>query len=340
MYNKIYSFIILVCIGALLVSGCKKLVPSDRDAITDDTQFTIKTYEPILGRTTLYNQNFYSGNSTIPFTFKIINPRLFADGSPANELLDTFPVQIWKQNYTGLETSLEEIENKRAIEYRPLFEIGQHSGNFTMWAAAKTPFVRSLPDSGYIFDVEATNSGGRVYYRNFRLMPLKEIPYEPSNIDPYTGQSTSPYVYPTMTYNIYGKASKVPLSSGGIRVFFNRLGDGNSLSFKFMDTLFHPINPIKFKDTDWKNLVHGFNMQMTDDSVRYDVAYPIPLITLSTRYTTVDGKSANVAFKYHRMGFGSIRQDAVLALHFNIYQPGNWQIVFWFASDNPDFDDE
>jgi len=340
MYNKINKRLMVACATILLISGCNKLVPSDRDAITDDTQFTLKEYKPILGRTTLYNQNFYSGNSTIPFTFRIINPRLFADGSPASELLDTFPVQVWKQNYTGNETSLDQIENKREIQYRPLFEIGKHSGNFTMWASARTPFIRSLPDSGYVFDVEATNSGGRVYYRNFRLMPLKEIPYEPSNIDPYTGQSTSPNVYPTMAYNIYGETKDLPLSTGGIQVFFNRLGDGNSLSFKFMDTLFHPINPAKFKDTDWKGLVHGFNMQMTTDSVKYDVAYPIPLITLPTKYTTADGKSANVAFKYHRLGFGGIRQDAVLSLHFNIYQPGNWQITFWFRNDNPDFEDE
>lgn len=340
MYNKIYHILMVICISALVLAGCNKLLPTDRDAITDDTQFTLKEYKPILGRTTLYNQNFYAGNSTIPFTFKIVNPRLYANGSAANELLDTFPVLVWKENYTGEETSLEQIENKREIAYRPLFEIGQHSGNFTMWGAAKTPFVRSLPDSGYIFDVEASNSGGRVYYRDFRLMPQKEIPYEPSNIDPYTGQSTRPNVYPTMAYNIYGVTSGFPISTGGVYVYFNKLGEGNSLSFKFMDTLFQPINPMKFADTDWKNLVHGFNMQMTPDSVKYEVAYPIPLIVQPTKYTTADGKSANLAFKYHRMGFGGVRQDAVLALHFNIYEKGNWQIVFWFRNDNPDFEDE
>lgn len=340
MYIKKYHILMAVCLTGIMMCGCSKLVPKDRDAITDDTQFTITEYSPILGRTTLYNQNFYSGNSTVPFTFKIINPRLFADGSPARELLDTFPVQVWKDNYTGEETSLDEIENKREIQYRPLFEIGQHSGNFTMWAAARTPFVRSLPDSGYVFDVEATNSGGRVYYRNFRLMPLKEIPYEPSNIDPYTGQSIRPNVYPTLAYNIFGEHSGYTMPSQGIYVFFNKIGDGNSLSFKFMDTLFHPINPQKFEDTDWKGLVHGFNMHMTEDSVKYDVAYPIPLVSLPTKYTTADGKSANVAFKYHRMGFGGVRQDAVLSLHFNIYEKGDWQIIFWFRTDNPDFDDE
>ncbi|MGF7230218.1 DUF5007 domain-containing protein [Arachidicoccus sp.] len=340
-YKNFYNTIFLVVVGMLFTTSCNKLLPKDRDAITDDSQFTQTVYQPILGRTTVMDKNFYSGNSSLPFTFKIINPRLYTDGSPAQELLDTFPVTVWKKQYTGNETSLAEIENERAIEYHPLFEIGGHSGVFTMWASAQTPFVRSLPDSGYVFDVEASNSGGRVYFRNFRLMPLKEQPYEPSNINQNTGQSTAANVYPSSVTNVYGERDNTHMMSpADVYVYFYKSGDGNSLTFKFMDTLFHPINPLKFADTDWKNLVHGFNMQMTPDSVKYDVAYPIPLVTIPTKYTTPNGNQARVQFKYHRIGFGGFRQDAIVSLDFNIYEKGDWQIVFWFKGDNPKFNDD
>lgn len=328
------------CLTVLLLAACNKYIPKDRDTITSDTRFTQMEYQPVLGRTTLFDQNFYGGNSTIPFTFKIINPRLYADGSPAGELLDTFPVKIWKKAYTGDEVSLDEIESKRVTEFRPLFEIGAHSGSFTMWSEAKTPFVRSLPDSGYIFDVEASNSGGRVYYRDFRLMPLRERPFEPSNQDPYTGQTTTANINPSLVYNIIGEKSGYPIGANAINVYFHKIGAGNSLTFRFVDTLFNPINPNKFGDTDWKNLVHGFDMLMTPESVSYKVAYPIPLVALPTKYTTQDGQSAHLAFKYHRLGFGGLRQDANMELNFNIYEQGDWEIVFWFRYENPRFDNE
>jgi len=328
----------LLIVGISLFNSCKKYLPENRETLTDDAVFNLTTYQPVLGRTTLFN-TFTAGNSTQPIDFKIINPRTLS-GEPAPELSDVFPILVWKSQYTGLETSLAEIEEKRETEMHHLFEVRPHSGQFVMWSEAKSSFLRSLPDSGYVFDVEMSNSGGRKYFRGFRLIPYRERAYEPTNLDPITGQATNPYVYPSVVNNIYGERSDDMLFGSDIAVFFNKVGDGNSLTFKFLDTLQHNIDPAKFALTDWDNLVHGFDMSMNKDSVKYQVAYPIPLTNLKTQYTTADGKKARVTFSWARQGFGNERIIAKLGLDFNIFQKGDWEIIFWFKKDNPKFSND
>jgi len=337
MRKRLNIPLVLALMGAVLMSSCDKLLPDERESVAENSSFTQDVYTPVLGRATLYN-TFNVGNSSQPLTFKIINPRTFA-GEAAPELTDVFPVTVWKETYTGEETSLEEIENKRAIEYHHLFEIREHSGQFVMWPEAKSTIVHAQPDSGYIFDVEMTNSGGRRYFRNMRLKPYREVPFEPSTQDPVTGQSTYLGVVPTSWMNIYGEHTGQLISNIG--VIFHKVSDeGHSLSFQFLDTLQNPINPKKFNLTDWAHLVHGFDMKMSDTAVTYQVAYPIPLTNVQTRYTTTDGLKARVVFSYDRMGFGDRRVVAELALNFAIYEPGDWQIKFLFNDDNPKFEDE
>ncbi|WP_373564745.1 DUF5007 domain-containing protein [Sphingobacterium sp. E70] len=74
-----------------------------------------------------------------------------------------------------------------------------------MGESGNSGFVKAQPDSGYVFDVELTNTGGRRYLRNFKLKPLRERPYEPSIIDPITGLSPLPYTFITkMSSNMRG----------------------------------------------------------------------------------------------------------------------------------------
>lgn len=335
-----FNYIVLVTI-LISIWSCKKYLPDERDSISTDAIFSQTTYSPVLGRYTLMSDNFYPGASTIPLTFKIVNPRLYNDGTQATIFNDTFPVNVWESLYSGTEASLDEIEAKRKIEYHSFFEIREHSGEFIMWPCAKSPYVLSQPDSGYVYDVEVSNSGGRLYYRNFRLMPYKERAFEPSNLNSLTGQATSAYINPSSVSNIIGITSGNPIGANAVSVFFHQINTtGHTLTFKFVDTLFAPINPQKFIDTDWGHLVHGFNRQMTDSSVTYDVAYPIPLSPLKTIYTNSDGTRANVSFSYHRQAFGNVRQDANINLSFSIYEEGDWEIVFWFRTDNPKFEDD
>jgi hypothetical protein len=324
----------------LITTGCKKYLPEDRESIGADTRFTQTVYSPVLGRSTLFSNNFFLGTSSQPLTFKIINMRT-RDGSPAPELTKTTPVQVWTKPYLGDEKSIAEIEAKRKIENRPLFEIREHSGQFLMWSAANSKNIKTQPDSGYVFDVEMSNSGGRRYFRDFRLMPLKERAYEPSEINPVTGLSQYVGILPSSMMNIRGERTGDYMFFLDVRALFKKNeGEGNSLTFKFVDSLFKPIDPAKFNLTKWDKLVHGFNMVKTTEYVKYDVAYPIPLIAYRTDYTNIFGDQASVKFRYERQGFGNIREEALLNLDFAIYEPGNWEITVWFTGERPKFSND
>jgi len=329
----------------ILVTGigaCKKLVPEYREALSVDAGFSQTTFEPVTGRTTMYSNVFSNPNnsSSYPIDFKIVNARRFS-GEAAPELTDIFPVQVWKEAYTGNEASLAEIEKKRATEYHNLFEVRQHSGDFVMWSSSNSRILRCQADSGYIFDIEMSNGGGRRYFRNMRLMPYRERPYEPSNLNAITGQSVANGIYPSVTSNIRGDSTNQYLSAADIDVYIRKANDGkpggNSISFMFLDKYFQPINPAQFAQTDWNNLLHGFNVQKTATRVTYDVAYPMPLVQLPTRFTTADGRRCSVRFAWSRLGFGGMQQQAILGLDFAIYEGGNWEIVFAFKKDNPKF---
>lgn len=323
----------------LVLTSCTKNLPDERLSIASDSRYTRTVFEPVLGRNTLFSNIFQYGNSSRPLDFKIVNMRTFT-GEPAPELTTNYPVWVWKKIYDGTEKSIAEIEAKRGIEHHPLFEIRPHSGDLFMWAAANSNMVKAQPDSGYVFDVEMSNSGGRRYFQNLRVMPLRERPYEPSNLDPITGQGTSISVNPTGVF-IKGERDGQPLNTrDDVQVLFQKTGNGNSITFKFVDTLSNPIDPNKFADTEWENLVHGFNMVKTNTEVRYDVAYPIPLTGYPTKYTTVSGEQARVVFKFNRQAFGNVLERNYLAFNFNIYEPGDWEVTFWFKRDKPKFDND
>lgn len=346
MTTKQYFFsliILLFCTGTILIS-CKKNLPDNRLSIANDSQYTQFIYQPTLGRNTLFTNNFTYGNSSRPLDFKIVNMRTFG-GEAAPELTKLYPVKVWKTAYDGKEKSLQEIEAKRVIENHSLFEVRPHSGEFLMWSEANSNMIKAQPDSGYVFDVEMSNSGGRKYFQNMRLIPFRERPYEPSPLDPVTGQGTSTSVSPSGIV-INGARTNQFLTSNDVRVIFNKIPkgtpgySGRSISFKFIDTLAQTIDPNKFALTDWGNLVHGFNMVKDANKVKFDVAFPVPLTTYPTKYTTTDGTSARVVFRFDRQAFGAVLLHCYLALNFRIYEEGDWEIIFQFKNDRPKFDND
>lgn len=340
MKNTYSTTLLCMRFAALLLmivtSGCEKNLPDDRESLGLDTRFTQTVYAPVLGRNTLFSNNFFVGSSSLPLTFKIINMRT-REGAVAPELTQNTPVQIWTQPYLGDEKSIAEIEAKRKFENRPLFEIREHSGQFLMWSTATSNVLRTQPDSGYVFDVEVSNSGGRRYFRDFKLMPLKERAFEPSTLNPTTGLAQFVGLSPTNVNNIRGTKTSRFLGTGDIQVLFRKIGPGKSLSFKFVDSLFQPIDPARFNLTKWDKLVHGFNMVKTTESVKYDLAYPVPLIAYRTDYTNTAGDKARVVFRYDRQGFGNIREEANLNLEFSIFEQGEWEIICWFKNEPPKF---
>lgn len=330
-----YYLICFCCI--LLGTGCEKYVPIERENIGLDSDVSVKTFTPVLGRTTSYTDIFFKGSTTFPSNFKILNFRR-RSGEPAPELETIIPVTVWKQAYTGQEKSLEEIEQKRGKENRQLFEIGKNSGEITMWAEARSNFLRTQPDSGYLFDMEVTNSGGRRYFQGLQLMPYKEVPFEPTNLNALTGMPANEFVLPSGV-NLKGDSTNRELSAFDIKVYIRKSENSSDkkLTIRFLDKNDHFINPDNFSATDWANLVHGFNMVKTATGVTYDVAYPIPLAKLFTRYTSSDGSAAYLNFRFYRQTIGGQTRENYLRLFFRIFEPGNWEIVFKFSTDNPRF---
>lgn len=338
----------------LLITGiaaCRKWGPSDADFLSTRAVYNQKIFPPTLGRTTLYSQIYNTDNSSTPIQFKMLNVRYKSNGQPTTDLEQPLQVLVWKDSYTGEEKSLEEIEAKRTIETHPVWEIRPESGDFVLWAEAANASLRHQPDSGYLFDVEATNSGGKNIYKDMLLMPLREQPYSPSEYDPVTGLQRAFYPNPAdssqfiLQYNhpgidrIVDDETNLGLKSDSVRVLFNKKGNGSSLSFKFMDKDSMPINPAMFNLTPWDSLLHGFNKQITETEVTYQVAYPIPLMRYKTRYTNGDGSQAYVKFTFTRIRFGNVRETGTVDLNFNIWQKGDWEIIFYFRN-NPRFRDE
>lgn len=352
MANKTKYYLLIAAGIVLTAVSCKKWLPKDLDYLSPQAVYTQTEFYPYLGRTTEYARIFSTDNSNTPIHFEITNVRYKRTNKPTNDLDKEVPVLVWKKGYTGYEKSLEEINAKRELENHHLWEVRETSGDFIFWASADSTMVRQQPDSGYLFDVVASNSGGSRTFHDLVLDPYRNIPYEPNVIDPLTGQQERLYLSPfdsslfqlqyihPQAYGMTGDSTDLVLRGDSIRVFFTKTGNGNSLTFKFLDKDSIPINPAKFNRTIWDSVVHGFNVKVTDTYVRYDVAYPIPLVKYRTRYTNSNGSQASATFTYNRIGFGGIRQTCSLNLNFAIYQKGDWEIAFYFYSDNPKFRNE
>lgn len=336
--------IVAFSVLAMNMTACKSNLPEDLDALGDDVNYSTSLFEPTMGRKTEFLNPVVTGNtSTLPLTFKIINPRT-VDGRPATELTDKFPVRVWKQSYDGEEKSIAEIEKKQEVEYRPVLDIQEKSGNIFFWDSANSSFVHTQPDSGYVFDVEISNSGGLKYARNLKLKPMKERPYEPSIYNPVTGIATNSHTYPSSTSWLVGEESGNTIFTQDIRVFFHReetnTEPGSTITFSMLDSLHQPIDIQQFDKTDWENLVHGFNPQFQDGKVTYDVAYPIPLVSRQTRYTNPSGSMARSVFAFDRLGRSGVIERNLIALEYAIYQEGHWEIQMRFTGESPKFNDE
>ncbi|WP_158563273.1 DUF5007 domain-containing protein [Chitinophaga silvatica] len=350
-----YSFIGLLTTLVVALGACKKWLPEDLDYISPKAGFVQVLFNPTLGRTTVYSRVFNTDNSTTPLTFKIVNVRLRGTGEPTHDFEKTVPVWVWTRSYTGDEKSVAEIDAKRKLENHQVFEIREKSGDFILWNAADSTMLRQLPDPGYLFDVVVSNSGGTNTYKDLTLTPQWGIPYSPDDdVNPLTGKPMEEkikgssdttktqlkYIHPVV-FNMLGDSTELPIKSDSVRVMFRKTGDGSSLTFKFLNKDSLLMNPANFNRTGpLDSLLHGFNVKATSTYIRYDVAYPIPVVNYPTRWTTGDGRQTKVEFAFDRKGFGGSIQRGYLDFSFAIYQKGDWEVIFFFASDTPRFRDE
>jgi hypothetical protein len=340
--NKIVRFSV-VSIGLLATFSCTdKFLPESLDSFDKEAGFTQKLYRPQLGKTSVMTNNFNGGNSTLPFTFELVDIKRF-DGSEAPELTENFPVKVWQTPYLGTEKSIAEIEAKRITEYRPLFQIRKHSGEFVMWGNANSSFVRCAPDSAYIFDVLAKNSGGYAYTTRMQLIPTREVDYEPNTVDLESGMDTLGYQRPLFVNNVRDATTGFRMFTDNVKIYFRKNEEqnvqGHTLTFRFYQSDYTPIDPARFNLTKWEELIHGFDIEKTATYVRYKVAYPIPLFKSKTRYTNINGDRASITIKYNRIGVSGFREDSAMQFDFAIFKEGNWEILFVFDNKGPLFKD-
>lgn len=338
-----YFEYLLICGGALGMMSCDSYVPEDIDALGDDVQYNVLEFSPYLGRTTTFeNIVAYSNASTLPLTFNIAGV-YDADGNLAPEVFrEKYPVTVWKDSYTGEESSMSEIQEKMDVEYRPLFEMQHKSGNLVFWNTNVLPELETAPGDGYTFDVAIENTGGRRYQRNLKLRPLKPRAYEPSQYDNLSGLATMAFVRPSVMYNVFGTRTGYPVSD--VRVYLNKdeknTAPGSTITFSVLDSLNQTIDIQKFNRTDWDELVHGFNRRFENGKVTYDVLYPMPLIEYPTKYTNPTGNRTRVHLQYNRIGFGGEVVEAGLVFDFAIFEAGHWEVQFRFAGETPKFENE
>jgi hypothetical protein len=288
------------------------------------------------------SDNFSSGNSTLPLTFEITRI-VRADGSPAPELTEFFPVKVWKTPYLGTEKSIEEIEAKREIEYRSLFQVKKYSGEFQMWSNAESSFVQCAPSDGYVFDVLVKNSGGYKTFSDMQLIPVRESDFEPTIYDPETGLvSGNDYITPTSLMRFQTEDGNY-MFTDDVHIYFrenqDNTDDVKSLTFRFYGPDYTPIPPSSFNQTDWANMIHGFNMQQTDEYVKYDVLYPIPLVEAKSKYTNDAGDRVNAKFSFDRITASGYRMTSTMTFDFAIYKEAHWEIIVVFSAGTPLFED-
>ncbi|MFV0605157.1 MAG: DUF5007 domain-containing protein [Niabella sp.] len=336
---KIFSFLL---VAAISLTGCvKEFIPQDLDSFNLESSYTQNIFSPILGRNALYTNLFLDKNSSSrPLTFKLANVRTF-DDLPAPELSTPFPVYVWKEQYTGLETTLEEIEKKRNLEEHSFVEIRTHSGDMLFWGSndVLARSVKAIPDSGYKFDIEVSNSGGSKVIKGFRLKPYMIREYEPNNADIITGYAPNDWLQPASIRNVIGDSTQTAVND--IRISVHKVSSqGSSLKILFIDPQNKFINPSKFNLTDWEKIVHGFDVEKTSTYVKYNIAYPIPLVEKTTKYTTLDGKYAHLDFSYSRITAGGFRLVSNILFDFAIYTKGDWEIIVSFPKEAPKFDND
>lgn len=327
----------------VLQSSCTDRLPDRLTAFGDDVNYTITQFNPYLGRNTFFQNIVNIGEATEqPLDFNIVSVRN-SYGEEVDDLTTPYPVKVWVEEYSGTETSLEEIENKRKIEYRPALEILRRSGNINFWGVDKGNVVTSAPDFGYSFDVEISSPGGRRYVRDLRVQPYIERSYEPSIYNPEVGLSLDGYSLPTIMTNIRGERDESFIFGFDVQVYINKdirnTNPGSTLSFSFVDSLNNYIDPRKFDETDFVNLVHGFDHRFEDNKLVYDVAFPMPMTSRITRYTNEDGSRARANFLYTRMNEFNVLETAALGMDFAIFEEGHWEIQFRFRGQSPKFDD-
>lgn len=336
-------YIAIALLSIVAGSSCyKDLLPKEQDYFSNNVNYGRDAYQVNLGRTNIFVGDFNPDYSSQPLTFAIQNPK-HADSSAAPELLAMTDTWQWKKYYSGLETSVADIEAKRTKEQRPVLDIRPNSGDIIFW---NMDSVKIRPGI-YTFDILVKNGGGQKLFAKRTLDVRRPRPYDPFEFtdDTYTRKSETDggILHP----DISGVQDELnsDMKRENIIVYVRKTGtQSNTVTFKFFDQDSLPISLTKFNFMQWDSLKYysktidanvpfAFNRRIPKDSmtVTYDIPNPFPVLADVGN----SDERAGITFSWTRVSFGH-RVNANISFRFAIYEPGNWDVLFKFKT-NPRF---
>lgn len=346
--RKSTVFIASLLLGLALSSCYRDLVPDKEDYFSNNVNFSQTNFVVNLGKNNIFISIFNADYSSNPLEFTIENPRHDSTGAPAPELLTPVDVRLWNTYYTGLEKSVENIDEKRYVEKRPALDIRPNSGEIFFWNVDSGVVKPGL----YRFDVRVKNGGGERVFENMILDVRMPHPYEPFEIDDLTGLPKEPdqggRIMPDEVGGIVDMLGRgIPRDS--IRIHFRKKGEeANTISFKFFDADSLPIPLSNFNTVEWDSLkfnsamlgtpvLFAYGKRFNSDSteVTFDVPNPYPVLT---DVSSGADERSEIRFDYNRLAFGQ-RVDAFVRFRFAIHEPGQWDIIFKF-NETPKFEDD
>ncbi len=130
---------------------------------------------------------------------------------------------------------------------------------------------------------------------------------------------TSEYLPATSTRSLYTEDNNYILEED-VHVYIRQNedmeGEEKTLTFRFYDDNYVPINPAEFDKTDWDKMAEGlfFNKEQTSTYVRYNVAYPLPLLELPMSYTNKEGNKVHLSFTASRLSTSGYRINRIFSL--------------------------
>ncbi|MBO9153676.1 DUF5007 domain-containing protein [Chitinophaga sp. GCM10012297] len=301
----IKSALCLALLGGVLY-GCRKVELQD-GYIADTIRYKDKIITLETGRD-IMKGDLILDRTTGPVTVELVDIHT-KDGKPAPEMLQEVDAVEWKEEFTGQEKSLEELEAKKQIVKRPVFEINKSDGRLIF---RKESY--DMEAGVYMIDVKVTNgAGSRILKDAVEVNVVKGKDFEYRNdyawivCADYDWDNCAPYF----------DSVNITIES------FKYMGPGSMMTWKFKDPNGNLMDPSKFpegskqKGKRLEDFVFAY--RKFSDRLEYDCAFPF------------NAGSSPREFEWWVPGssFGrNDRYDMFSAVFFQIFRPGKWEIVW------------
>ncbi|SIN66982.1 DUF5007 domain-containing protein [Chitinophaga niabensis] len=303
-YKNIAKAVMLVALTGGVIYSCRKVDMQD-GYFGENIRYKDKIITLETGRDA-YKGDLILDRSTLPIKVELADIRRW-DGKPAPEMKQEVDAVEWVEEFTGQEKTLEELEKKKRIVKRPVFEISPSDGRLKF---RKESY--EMDSATYFIDVKVSNgAGSRIIKNALEVKVVKGADYESRDdgawivCSDYDWDGCSPY-----------------FDSINIRIDkFEYKGPGNKITVKFKDPNGNLMDPRTFpegsKQKGKRMQDFVFAQRLLADRIEYDVAYP---------FNTADRQ-----FEWWVPGaaFGkNDHYDLFAYVNFKVFRPGSWEITW------------